>query len=54
MTTAEGRLLRASPVTWLHAGLACVFAVPALLLSLTALVAPVGNTMRFICRKTRG
>jgi SAM-dependent methyltransferase len=54
MTTGEGRLLRASPVTWLHAGVACVLAAPALLVSLAALVAPVGNTMRFTCRRARG
>jgi hypothetical protein len=33
--------------------LACALALPALLLSLTGLVAPVGNTMKFYCNKSR-
>jgi hypothetical protein len=51
MGNEEGRRLRRSPVTWLHAILACALAVPATLLSLAGLVVPVGNTVRFYCRK---
>ena len=47
----EGRNLRKSPWTWLHAGLALLLAIPALLISLTALVLPGGNTMTFVARK---
>lgn len=47
----EGRMLRRSAWTWLHAALAVALAVPALLISLTALVLPGGNTMTFIARK---
>jgi SAM-dependent methyltransferase len=49
MGNEEGLRLRRSPVTWLHALLACGLALPALLLSLAGLVAPVGNTLRFYC-----
>jgi SAM-dependent methyltransferase len=47
----EGRRLRRSPWTWLHGALGAVLAVPALLISLAALVLPGGNTMTFIARK---
>jgi 2-polyprenyl-3-methyl-5-hydroxy-6-metoxy-1,4-benzoquinol methylase len=47
----EGRRLRRSPLTWLHLGLAAGLAGPALGLSLSGLVLPVGNTMRMWCRK---
>jgi SAM-dependent methyltransferase len=47
----EARALRRSPWTWLHAAAALLLAAPALLISLTALVLPVGNTMTFHCRK---
>ncbi len=51
MGNEEGRRLRRSPVTWIHALLACVLALPALLLSLAGLAIPIGNTMRFYCTK---
>jgi SAM-dependent methyltransferase len=51
MSNDEGRRLRKSPLTWFHYLLAFPLALPALLLSLTALVLPGGNTMRFSCRK---
>jgi SAM-dependent methyltransferase len=51
MGNEEGGKLRKSPITWLHALLACALAPTAFLLSLAGLVAPVGNTMRFYCRK---
>jgi 2-polyprenyl-3-methyl-5-hydroxy-6-metoxy-1,4-benzoquinol methylase len=47
----EGRILRKSAWTWLHAAFAVLLAVPALLISLTALVLPGGNTMAFVARK---
>lgn len=51
MGNEEGRRLRRNPVTWLHALLGCALAPAAFLLSLAGLAAPVGNTMRFYCRK---
>ena len=51
MSNEEGRRLRKNPLCWLHAILALVLAAPAFLLSLASLVLPVGNTMRFYCRK---
>jgi len=51
MGNEEGRRLRRSPVTWLHAISGILLAVPAIALSLAGLTAPVGNTMRFYCRK---
>jgi 2-polyprenyl-3-methyl-5-hydroxy-6-metoxy-1,4-benzoquinol methylase len=54
MTTAEGRGLRTDPMAWMHAFLACILALPALLLSLTSLLLPVGNTVRFVCRRGKG
>ena len=51
MRNDEGRRLRRSPWTVIHAVLACVLALPALFLSLAGLILPVGNTMRFYCRK---
>lgn len=53
MGNEEGRRLRRSPLTWLHALSGCVLALPALLISLAGLVAPVGNTMRYYCVKAR-
>jgi len=47
---ADSRKLRSSPWTWLHALLAAVLAVPAMLISLTSLVFPAGNTLRVYCR----
>jgi 2-polyprenyl-3-methyl-5-hydroxy-6-metoxy-1,4-benzoquinol methylase len=54
MSTAEGRRLRIHPLTWGHAALACLLALPALFLSLTSLVIPTGNTVRFVCRREGG
>jgi SAM-dependent methyltransferase len=51
MTTPEGRRLRSLPLTWLHAALACMLTLPALLVSLTSLLVPTGNTVRFTCRR---
>jgi SAM-dependent methyltransferase len=51
MQNPEGRRLRKSPWTWLHAILGCLLAGPALGASLLALILPCGNTMRFYCRK---
>ncbi|MBN1443975.1 MAG: class I SAM-dependent methyltransferase [Planctomycetes bacterium] len=51
LATEDGRRLRRSIWTWMHAGLALALALPALLLSLPSLLLPVGNTMRFLCRK---
>ncbi|HWS16154.1 MAG TPA: class I SAM-dependent methyltransferase, partial [Candidatus Methylomirabilis sp.] len=52
MGNEEGKRLRRSPVTWIHAILACALALPAFLISLAGTVLPVGNTMRFYCRKS--
>jgi 2-polyprenyl-3-methyl-5-hydroxy-6-metoxy-1,4-benzoquinol methylase len=51
MGNEDGRRLRRSPLTWIHAGLALVLAAPALVLSTPGLLFPVGNTIRFHCRK---
>ena len=51
MDNQEGRRLRRSPWTWVHAALAVPLALPALLLSAAGLLLPVGNTVRFYCRK---
>jgi len=51
MGNEDGRRLRRSPVTWLHAMIGILLAAPAAALSLAGLAAPVGNTMRFYCRK---
>jgi SAM-dependent methyltransferase len=51
MGNEEGRRLRRSPLTWLHAALALALAVPALALSAPGLLFPVGNTIRFYCRR---
>jgi glycosyltransferase involved in cell wall biosynthesis len=51
MGNEDGRRLRRSPVTWLHAISGILLAVPAIVLSLAGLAAPVGNTMRFYCKK---
>ena len=51
MSNREGRTLRRSPLTWFHMLLGLLLAVPALILSLISLVVPVGNTLRFHCRK---
>ncbi len=51
MRNAEGRSLRRSPLTWLHALLGAALALPALLISLCACFFPCGNTLRFYCRK---
>lgn len=51
MGNEEGRRLRKNPVTWVHALLAILLAPAALLLSLAGVVVPVGNTVRFYCRK---
>jgi SAM-dependent methyltransferase len=48
---ADGRRLRRSPWTWLHAALAVLLAGPAFALSLSGLFLPLGNTLRFYCRK---
>ena len=47
----EARRLRREPLTWIHAALAALLAPLALLLSLGSLVLPIGNTLRFYCRK---
>ncbi|MCZ6794740.1 MAG: class I SAM-dependent methyltransferase [Planctomycetota bacterium] len=49
----EGRRLRRSPRTWLHAGLATALAPPALLISLSSLVLPWGNTVCLYSRPAR-
>ena len=51
MGNEEGRRLRRSTLTWLHAALALMLAVPALALSAPGLLFPVGNTIRFYCRR---
>lgn len=51
MGNAEGRRLRRSPLTWIHAAMALALAVPALVLSALGLLFPVGNTIRFYCRR---
>lgn len=47
----ESRRLVRQPLTWLHAVLGLLLALPAFAVSLLGLVAPVGNTLRFFCRK---
>ncbi len=47
----EARQLVRQPPTWLHGALAVLLAPLALLISLLGLVLPVGNTLRFYCRK---
>jgi SAM-dependent methyltransferase len=47
----DGRRLRRSPWTWLHGLLAAALALPALAISLAALLFPPGNNLRFYCRK---
>ncbi len=54
MGNVEGQSLRRSPWTWLHAALGLTLALPALFISLLALALPVGNTVRFYCRKKLG
>jgi hypothetical protein len=51
MGNEEGKRLRKAPATWVHALLACALAPAALLLSLAGLAIPIGNTIRFYCRK---
>ncbi|NTV74531.1 MAG: class I SAM-dependent methyltransferase [Holophaga sp.] len=51
MGNPEGLALRRSPWTWLHLLLGCVFGPLALIASATSLVLPMGNTIRFYCRK---
>ena len=51
MSNDEGRRLRRSAWTWLHAAIAAAIALPACVLSLSSLALPGGNTMRFYCRK---
>lgn len=51
MRNAEGATFRKSPWTIIHAILAVVLAAPAFLASLSSLILPTGNTMRFYCRK---
>lgn len=46
----SGRLAR-EPLTWLHAFLGLLLALPAFAVSLLGLVVPAGNTLRFTCRK---
>ena len=52
MRNNEGRRLRRSPVTWLHAILGALLAAPAFLLSLLSVFLPFGNNLRVYCRKT--
>jgi len=47
----EGRALRRSPWTWVHAGVAVLLAVPALVLSVAGAAMGAGNTMTFHARK---
>ncbi len=54
MRNADGNALRKEPATWLHAALAVLLSPLALILALAGLLLPVGNTMRFYCRKTPG
>jgi len=48
-----GERLGKSPWTWIHALIACALAGPAFLISLSGLFLPLGNTMRFYCRKSK-
>jgi SAM-dependent methyltransferase len=50
-SNAEGRRLRKHPMTWLHGLIAIPLAPLALLISLTSLILPWGNTVRFIARR---
>lgn len=50
MGNREAKALRKSPVTWIHYGLGAALALPAFLLSLSGLLFPGGNTIRFRCR----
>lgn len=50
MGNADGEALRKEPATWLHAVLALLLSPLAFVLSLSGLLFPVGNTMRFYCR----
>ncbi len=52
MRNADAKRLRSSPWTWLHAVLGAVLAAPITLASFASLVIPVGNTVRFYCRRT--
>lgn len=54
MQNAEGVRLRRSPWTWVHVGMAALLVGPALLLSLLGSVLPLGNTVRFYCRREGG
>lgn len=51
MRNADARALRRSPWTWMQALLGVLLAAPALLVSLSALLLPGGNTLRMYCRK---
>ena len=50
----DGRALRRSPWTWLHALLGAALAVPALMLSALGGLLRAGNTMTFYARRPRG
>ena len=50
----DGRRLWRSPWTWIHGLLAAALALPALAISLAALLLPPGNNLRFYCRKADG
>lgn len=50
MGNTDGKRLRGEPYTWLHVFLAGMLGLPALLVSLSSLFLPAGNTIRFYCR----
>ena len=51
MRNPEGRRLRWSPVTWLHAVAATVLVIPAFTISLFSFIFPIGNILRFYAVK---
>lgn len=51
MGNRAGKSLRHHPLTWIHAALGLLLALPAALLASVSLLLPVGNTLRVYCRK---
>ena len=51
MKNAEGVRLRKLSLTWIHFLLGMTLALPAFIISLSNLIFPTGNTLRFYCRK---
>jgi SAM-dependent methyltransferase len=50
MGNQAARTLRREPATWLHFALAAALAIPAGIVSLSGLIFPGGNTIRYYCR----